>query len=192
MGCEGDPGERALGAPLDQTRNFRFDCRPHFCHKPPLAGGAVGARTQQCVEWEPGRKVYLHAALQVLLACFHALHATWVLRDPVTDLQVAEYSRHVAKFAQAWRALSWKGTVWVHWVVAHSAHLLTLHGTISAFSSIPSEHKHKTFNVDVRHSFAGGRDRKRHLTAGGLAHVVEKNALDVGLALEAAKRRRVV
>ena len=153
---------------------------------------AVRANTQECIEWVPGRKLYVYRALHVLLASFHSLHATWVVREPVTNQQLTEYSRHVENFAHAWRALSWKGTVWVHWVVVHSAHLLTLHRTISAFSSIPSEHKHTDFKVDVRHSFAGGRDRKRYLTSGGVQHVVEKNALDIGLELEAVKRRRVV
>ena len=150
---------------------------------------AVRSRVHTSVNWEPGKPAHVHTVLQVLLTSFRAMHAVWVLRERVSNQQLADYSRHVGKFAQAWRALSWKGTVWVHWVIAHSAHLLSLHGTISAFSSIPTEHKHKIFKVDVRHPFHGGRDRKRHLTAGGLAHVVNKHALDLGLALESANKR---
>ena len=152
---------------------------------------AVKGRATPLVQWEGTRQVHFHTALQILLTSLRHVHAVWVLRERATDHQVQQYTAHVSKFAQAWRALSWKGTVWVHWVIAHSAHLLSLHATISAFSSIPTEHKHKIFKVDVRHSFHGGRDRKRHLTSGGLEHVVNKHALDLGLALDDAKRRRI-
>lgn len=152
---------------------------------------AVQARVSTPLQWEGNRVVHFHTVLHVLLTSLRHMHGVWTLRGKVTTPQLEQYCSHASKFGQAWRALSWKGTVWVHWVVVHSAHLLTLHGSLSAFSSIPTEHKHKIFKVDVRHSFHGGRDRKRHLTSGGLEHVVNKHALDLGLDLEDAKRRRL-
>lgn len=58
-----------------------------------------------------------------------------------------------------------------------------MHRTLSVFSSIPTEHRHRRFKLDLAHSFRGGRRCKHYLSKGGLLHVLHMHALDLGLLL---------
>ena len=91
-----------------------------------------------------------------------------------------QYNACVTKFAMAWNAFKWRGTVWVHWAIAHSGFLLRTHGSIYLFSSIPTEHKHKGFKVDMRHTFHARVARCPRVSRG----VVDNHGLDAALRIE--------
>ena len=93
--------------------------------------------------WEGGRTAPPSAVLQVLLFNLRQVHAIWRQKEFVSDATLAAYASQVEKFAAAWNAFLWKGTVWVHWVIAHSTFLLRRHRSLYIFTSIPTEHKHK-------------------------------------------------
>ena len=135
--------------------------------------------------WPDGRQVAVHAALIVLLSNLRSMHQVWRQKTFLNDDQISRYSENVHKFAMAWQAFKWQGTIWVHWAIAHSGHLLRQHRSLYLFSSIPTEHKHKTFKLDVRHTFHGCSARRVRITK-GLVHVVDNHALDVVLKIEGA------
>ena len=53
--------------------------------------------------------------------------------------------------------------------------------SIYLFSSVPSEHRHQTFKLDLRHSFQGWKLVNPRCNERGLRHVVEMDALNQGL-----------
>ena len=67
------------------------------------------------------------------------------------------YPTWTKEFGEAWGALLWKSTPWVHWLVVHSAHLLMEHRSIRMFSSIPTEYRHRAFKLDIQHSYLGNK-----------------------------------
>ena len=71
--------------------------------------------------------------------------------------------------------------MWVHWAVAHSGFFAQKWGNIYMFSPSPSEHKNGRFKRDLKNSCRGWALLKPILSKRGLAHVVNMDALDVGL-----------
>ena len=63
----------------------------------------------------------------------------------ISDQMLADYNANVNKFAKAFSAFNKKGTVWVHWVIAHSGFLLTTHRTLYLFLF----HTHRTESRDL-------------------------------------------
>lgn len=147
----------------------------------------VQSHTNATLKWDSTRFVNVHSALQTLLHSLKCIHVFWRQPNPLTNDQFNAYHTNVNKFAQCWGAFKWKGTVWVHWVIAHSSYLMQQFKTIFMFSSIPTEHKHKRFKLDMRNSVRICGSRKRRLNKGGLVHVVELDALDLGIALHQGK-----
>ena len=64
--------------------------------------------------------------------------------------------------------------------------------SIYLFSSIPMEHRKSRFKVELRNCFKGWSVRRPLLKRRGLKHVVNMHALDLGLTIFDAKRRRVL
>ena len=133
--------------------------------------------------WDEKRKVAVHSAVNVLLTNLRYIHTIWRQKLFVSDEQLCLYAVAIDKFSSAWRALQWAGTVWVHWTIAHSELLLHKHRSLY-ISSIPTEHKHKKFKVDDRHTCVTHCGRRTRVSRGGLLHLVENHALDVALLLE--------
>ncbi len=152
--------------------------------------------------WTPGaagREVKVHAALRILLRALSCLHSFWRQKTYLTDHEVVEYQRNIDLFANCWHAFQWKPTVWVHWMVAHSGFFMKTYRTLYLFSSIPSEHRHQTFKLDLRHSFQGWKLQNPSYNERGLRHVVELDSLDQGLQLlklsktsDASKKRKTL
>lgn len=142
------------------------------------------------VSWGAGRTVPAHTALGALLTAFRVVHNTWSNQSYVSDGEIATYTKNVNIMRTAWRAFSWKITPWVHWVLAHSVQLLTETRNLYLFSSIPTEARHKHFKRDLRTTCLRGRHASPRLAAVGLAHLLNKNALDKGLLLHHRKRKR--
>ena len=128
-----------------------------------------------------GRPFSIHGVLRILL---RNLHHAWQFcgqRTPLTTEEAQEYCAIVARFGEAWRALGWKPTVWVHWLVCHSGCLMAHHRSLYLFSSIPSERRHQGFKRDLRHSFMGWKVKNPRASAVGFKHALELEALDHGL-----------
>ena len=135
------------------------------------------------LQWDANRKVPAHVVLSYLLNSFRGLHTLWSTTSILTDTEVTQYARHCLTFHQAWQALSWKVTPWVHWVAAHSADLVSAYRTIFLFSSIPTEARHKSFKRDLRHCCLVGRRKRPMRAAQGLLSLGRMDALDKGLQL---------
>lgn len=133
--------------------------------------------------WEPTRKLKLHAIIRILLRSLHSLHNFWTQKELLSPAQLDLYAQAIASLHKAWLALGWKPTVWVHWVCAHSTFFLTTYRSLYSFSSIPTEHRHHTFKMDLRHAFEGWKFKSPLLTSRWLTRVVNLNALDQGLHL---------
>lgn len=150
--------------------------------------------------WSPGadaREVRVHAVLRIMLRALSCLHGFWRQKTYLTDREVDDYQRNIDLFAKCWHAFQWKPAVWVHWMVAHSGYYIKMYRTLYLFSSIPSEHRHQTFKLDLRHSFQGWKLQNPRCNERGLQHVVELDSLDQGLHLlqlskdlEASKKRK--
>ena len=107
----------------------------------------------------------------------------WRVKTLFTDVQVQEYVADIDTFAQCWQAFGWKPTVWVHWVVAHSAFFVKRYKNLYLFSSIPTEFRHQRFKRDLRQACHAWKVRNPAASDHGLKHVVELDALDAGLRL---------
>ena len=83
--------------------------------------------------WEANMAVKPARVLAIILLNLRAIHAVWRMKTFAKDDTLARYEQHVGKFAQAWNVLGWKGTVWVHWTIAHSACLLHKHRSLYIF-----------------------------------------------------------
>ena len=87
--------------------------------------------------------------------------------------------------------LCWKPAHWCHWVLVHSVQVAKLWRNFSIFSSIPTERRHIEFKMDIRHCFQGYKLSKAALTKRFAQHLLEMDALDMGLRLWVAHKRRV-
>lgn len=130
-----------------------------------------------------GREVRPHVVLRVMLTNFQTLYNMWQLKAPLSDGQVSQCAQLTCMLGHTWRAFNWKPTVWVHWVIAHSAFFVKEYRSMYLFSSVPTEKRHQNFKLDLRHCFQGWRLSKTVLHHRGLVHVVNLSALDQGLRL---------
>ena len=142
------------------------------------------------IKMAPTRWVRLHALVRGMLRALSTLHELWWKHEPLTTADLQRYVNGVGTFADCWVAFQWRPTVWVHWVVCHSAFFMGQYHTLYTFSSLPSERKHQTFKRDVRHSFQGWRLSNPHLSCTALVHLLELDALDQGLRQHSAERPR--
>ena len=93
--------------------------------------------------------------LREMRSALVGMHQIWQHREAVPVPMLEQYDTWVGQFANCWQALTWKPTVWVHWVAVHSAAHLRMHGNLHIFSSIPTERRHQGFKRDLRHAFQG-------------------------------------
>ena len=130
----------------------------------------------------------LHVVVKQLLLALHGLYQMWRQKTLFTDADVRMYSMHVDTLQTS---LGWKPTVWVHWTCAHSLYYAERHRNIYAFSSLPTERRHQTFKLDLRHAFQGWKLASPVVASRFLRCVVEQDALDLSLStLPPAKRAR--
>ena len=127
--------------------------------------------------------VRVSVVCRIMMRSLSIVHSFWRSKDYLTTEQIVEYERNIVQFAKSWHAFQWKPSVWVHWMVAHSTYYICYHKTIYLFSSVPSEHRHQTFKLDLRHSFQGWKLINPRCYERGLRHVVELDALVQGLRL---------
>ena len=146
-----------------------------------LVGIVEKHSADRVVQWEGGRSIKVHAAVRILLKTLFQIHSFWIQRTILSPEQQNSYHVAVVTLTNAWKSLSWKPTVWVHWVCAHSSFYVRTHRSLYSFSSIPTEYRHQTFKMDLRHAFEGWKFQNPLLTARWLTRVVDLNALDQGL-----------
>jgi hypothetical protein len=136
------------------------------------------------VSWgdEPApRSIYAYVCLQIMLMHLKTMHTLWSLKTLLSASDLLKYKCSVRAFRNSWVAMGWKPTVWVHWVCAHSSFFMHEHRTLYAFSSIPIEHRHQKFKLDLRHAFHGWSYKNPRLSDRCLGHVLRLDALDQGL-----------
>lgn len=143
--------------------------------------GIIEKHVQATFEWVPGRRLRAHFVVGLLLQAFHTLHRLWRMKTPLGDADIALYATQVDNFRRAWALLQWKVTPWVHWILAHSLNIVKTFRTIYAFSSIPTEMRHKHFKRDLKHCFLGGKRKTPARSARGIVHLLHQDALDKGL-----------
>lgn len=134
-------------------------------------------------------KLSIANAMAILLRTLHSLHAFWRQKKNLTPVDIQNYHALASRFGSLWRALGWKVSTWVHWVVRHSAALAALHQNFYLFSSIPTERRNVEFKMDVTHCYKGWKISRPHASRSGFAHVLNLSALDVGLLLYFARHR---
>ena len=66
------------------------------------------------------RETSIHILVQIILSLFRKPRAFWQQRTILTPVEIEQYCSHAHEFGLAWRACSWKSTLWVHWLVEHS------------------------------------------------------------------------
>ena len=67
-----------------------------------------------------GQTVKIRLKVRILLTSLRWMHSIWSSKHLINDNDLSVYRSHLSRFMQAWTALTWKPTVWVHWIVAHS------------------------------------------------------------------------
>ena len=105
----------------------------------------------------------------------------WSNKTGLTNRGVESYRGAVGQFANDWCALQWQPTVWVHWTCVHSGWFAVEYRNFYIFSSIPTERRNVGFKMDIRHSFLGYKISCPYLSARAFTHVLELDALEVGL-----------
>ena len=71
--------------------------------------------------------------------------------------------------------------MWVHWACVHSGWFAAEYRNFYIFSSIPNERRNVEFKMDIRHSFEGYQISRLYFRTRTFTHVLELDALDVGL-----------
>lgn len=92
--------------------------------------------------WD-SQPIRYHVCIRILLRSITYLYSVWCQRSCVAPDTLLKYEHNISLVRTAWVALTWKPTVWVHWVCCHSAYYLRLHSTIHSFTSIPTEYRHQ-------------------------------------------------
>ena len=118
-----------------------------------------------------------HAVLRMMLKSLHTIHGYWNRPSILTASELSHYLDSITLLTKTWTVLAWKPTVWVHWVCAHSGFYMATYRCLFSFSSIPTEHRHQKFKMDLRHAFEGWKFAKPHLTKRWLTRVVDLDAL---------------
>ena len=142
-----------------------------------------------------GNRCKVVAAVRNLLCHLAAMHSVWSAKKFVEPEELARYQHHLNTFRSAWIGLGWKPTVWVHWVCAHSLWFLQTYQTLYAFSSIPTEHRHQRFKLDLRNTCAAYKFKDPSRCKGYLQRCIQLDALDQGLrslALEPNAERTIL
>ena len=169
------------------TKNVNFD----------LAGGRWFARDQanhakvvQLIQQHVGPQervvvggtsIPLHAVIQRMLLSLWYMEKCWSNKIDLTNKEVEAYWRTVGQFAHDWRALQWQPTVWVHWTCVHSGWFAAQYRNVYIFPSIPTRRRNVEFKMDIRPSFLGHKISRPYFSARAFTHVLELDALDVGL-----------
>ena len=78
-------------------------------------------------------------------------------------------------------AYTWKPTVWVHWLCAHSGYNVEKYANLYSHSSLPTERRHQGFKLDLRHAFQGWKVASPIVASSFLRCVVEQDALYLAL-----------
>lgn len=128
----------------------------------------------------------LKSAMTFLLKLLHQLSAFWRQKDPFRPSDLLTYRKVTEQFGALWKALGWKVSTWVHWVVRHSCALADLHLNFYIFSSIPIERRNVEFKLDVTHCYKGWKISRPYACTFGFGHVLNLAALDIGLLLHVA------
>ena len=128
-----------------------------------------------------GRTVQRQVPLSVMLTALFDAWKVWNMHTIATPSVIEQYAKSVALFVETWTAFGWKPTLWVHWFAFHSHTYLSMYKSIFAFSSIPTEYKHRSFKRDVAHSCMAWKMTKPVYSHRSLAHVVRMHALDLVL-----------
>ena len=89
--------------------------------------------------------------------------------------------RAVGHFAIDWRVLQRQPSTWVHWTSVHSGWFAAEYRNLYIFPSTPTETGNLEFKVDIRHSFLGHKLSRPYFSARAFTHILELDALDVGL-----------
>lgn len=144
------------------------------------------ALARHCDSFRTAEGVHVVSAVRILLHSFSGIHTIWRKKSWLTQDDVKLYERHARKFAEAWKGLGWKVTLWVHWVCAHSVFYVTRYRSMYLFSSIPTEFRNRPFKTALKNSMRGWSLRKPRVTRRGMRHVVNMDALDVGIRAQAA------
>ena len=126
-----------------------------------------------------GRTVLRQVPLSVLLSSLHYAWTVWSLRTVVSPDTLSRYQQAMSAFCEAWTALAWEHTPWVHWMACHSTAYLSVYETMYVFSSIPTEYRHKGFKLDISHSCMAWKLTRPTYTQRSLAHVIRMHALDL-------------
>jgi hypothetical protein len=119
-----------------------------------------------------------HALLRSLFSALAFMNKCWRSKE---GFKWQQYAVAVDEFARAFRALGWKPAVWLHWVCCHSTELARLYGNFFIFSTIPTERRHVSWKMDIRHSFQGWKLKAPHLARRGLTHSHALDSLDIGV-----------
>ena len=135
--------------------------------------------------------VPFHVLVLRMFAGLAFMNQIWRQPQGLSDSDVNRYSRAVDQLGCDMGTLRWKPAHWCHWVLVHSVQVAKLWRNFSSFSSIPTERRHIEFKMDIRHCFQGYKLSKAALTKRFAQHLLEMDALDMGLRLWVAHKRRV-
>lgn len=128
-----------------------------------------------------GSEIGFQVPLHVILTNLRSCHSLWHKQGLLDQLDIANYEMWVREFGEAWNALGWKSSPWLHWMVAHSTSIVKSHRTIRLYSSIPTEYRHRAFKLDIQHSFLGNKLTRPLFAQRGFAHVLSLNFVDLTL-----------
>ena len=137
---------------------------------------------------EDNRHVLVATVLRIMLRSLKTIHDLWRTKSVLTNIEVERYEQAIKSFTSCWHAFKWKPSVWVHWMICHSGVFVRKHRSMYFFSSIPTEHRHQHFKLDLRHSFQGWKLCNPSISQRGLRHVIELDAIDQRIRLLDASR----
>ena len=123
----------------------------------------------------------MYVLVAVFLRDFCALQKLWRKKEPLTDVEVASATTLCQSIGTCWQALGWKPTPWVHCTMAHSHYFLAKYRTLYLFSSVPAEHRHRRFKVQVKNSMREWSLQKPRVSKRGLRRVLNMETMQIGL-----------
>ena len=125
--------------------------------------------------------IFLLAMIRRMLLTLWYTEKCWSNKIGLTNKEAESYRWAVVQFANDWRALQWQHTVWVHWTCVHSGSFAAEYRIFYIFSTICTERRNVEFKMDIRHSFLGYKILRPYFSSRAFTHVLELNALNVGL-----------
>ena len=162
---------------LDMTQTKKFMSQPNLILR---IGKTVRLHILKKVQYK-GSNVNFYVPLHVVLTNFFHCHSIWHKPGTLDPKDIESYTKWCTEFGEAWSALSWKSTPWVHWMLVHSIAVLKKHRTIRLFSSTPTEYRHRMFKLDIQHSFLGNKLTRPMFAQRGFAHVLLLQFVDMQL-----------